>query len=137
MFGQYPYRFGCEGGVCQFLGCESDDECTFDGALMGYICVQLDGYGACYASCAQDQDCEDQFLSGWICGPASYCVPPPCYDDSDCTAGTVCDIDLGQCVGGCTSDEQCAGYGVCDPSSHTCVCTSSDECADGFTCAPL
>jgi hypothetical protein len=136
MFGQYPYRFGCEAGHCQFLGCETDEECTFDGALTGWFCVGFNTYGSCVAGCAQDQDCEDQFLAGWICAAEGYCAQPPCIDDTECDAGMVCNTELGQCTSGCTSDEQCAGYGVCDSISHTCVCTSENECPDGWTCAP-
>jgi hypothetical protein len=137
MFGTYPYNFGCENGVCQFLGCTGDDDCTFGGALNGWICVPSDTIPLCQPGCARDGDCADIGLTDWICNGFT-CEAPPCTDDASCGGelGLVCNPDTGLCESGCTGDGDCNGNGVCNPETRRCECTGDGQCDVGYVCAP-
>jgi len=133
--GTYPYNYGCENGTCTFGGCTGDDDCTFGGALEGYICVEDDGYAGCWPSCDTDQDCVDQFLTGWVCN-GTYCEQPPCASDEDCEPDMKCSAEYGTCFYPCTDETCSGGNGHCDADSGLCVCSSDDECNEGFGCQP-
>jgi len=133
--GTYPYNYGCDDGTCIFGGCTSDEDCTFGGVLEGYICVENDGFDACIPACDNDQDCEDQFLTGWVCN-GTYCEQPSCSSDEECGPDLTCSPEVGTCIYACTSDESCAGFGHCDPERGLCVCSSDDECTEGYDCQP-
>lgn len=137
--GTYPYNYGCENQTCTFGGCTSDEECTFGGVLAGYICVEVDGYAGCWPSCDSDQDCEDQFLTGWVCtgGGGTFCEQEPCVLDEDCPDDLWCQPETGLCFYPCGEDDICGGNGHCDPQSGGCVCSFDDECYEGYGCQPL
>ena len=138
MLGTYPYDYGCDNGTCTFGGCTSDEDCTFGGAIEGFICVEVDGYPGCWPSCVTDQDCEGQFGTGWVCtgGGGTYCEQAPCVVDEDCADDLRCNADSGVCFYPCTDNDWCDGSGHCDPPTGTCVCSSDDECSEGFGCRP-
>lgn len=138
MIGEYPYNYSCNDGACKFGECESDEQCTFGGVLEGYVCAEVDGFAGCWPSCDDDQDCEDQFLQGWVCvGGEGICQPGTCATDAECTNGTVCRGDPGRCIYPCEQPQNvCSGFGHCDPDTGQCVCDSDDECMDGYACRP-
>jgi hypothetical protein len=138
MLGTYPYDYGCDNGTCTFGGCTSDEDCTFGGAIEGFICVEVDGYPGCWPSCVTDQDCDAYFSGGWVCtgGGGVYCEQPPCVSDEDCPDDLRCDPDSGVCFYACTVNDFCGDNGHCDPLTGACVCSSDDECIEGFGCRP-
>lgn len=137
MLGTYPYNFGCENGVCQFIGCNNDDECAFGGALKGWICDHSAEVPTCQPGCNNDDDCAANGIPGWVCN-GTYCEQPPCVDDASCGGGdVVCNPVTGACELHCSSDDVCSGAGVCNLDTGQCGCTASEQCDEGFTCAPF
>jgi len=137
MLGTYPWNFSCDAGVCRSNGCTSDEDCTFGGVVVGWVCIPGEEPRACQPVCMQDSDCVDAGVSDWVCGDDGYCVLPSCDTDQDCEAGLRCNPITSQCVYGCTDDSTCIGYGICDRETGQCVCTDESECPRGWTCAPF
>ena len=128
------------GGYCTNV-CDSDVDCGSGGACVGALAGILQGQ--CFAACAQDSDCREQYLcvAGlMILGVTapSTCLPVPATDQlDDEVAGAVCETGAdcgdgtcltmrvgafgqpgatlpgGYCTGDCLQDSECGGGGVC------------------------
>ena len=146
-------NYQCTDGVCEYLGCYSDAECS---ALGDYVCGDASfGVPFCVAACTVAADCTS------TAGPAydadNYscenggCVYTGCTSDAECDAsvsGTVC-VDLGAgyptCVGSCETAADCdLGQLAYDADNYACVsghceytgCNSDAECMQfsGLVC---
>ena len=113
--GEYPFNSECVDGLCQFGGCTSDEDCEL---IFGTSCEDLGDYAACVPLCDEDDDCLTDF--GETCSGVT--------EDGQ----SFCTIQFG-----CTSDDDCQGFGVCDVDSGNCYCDDATVCPDGFDCAPL
>jgi len=72
---------------------------------------------------------------GFVCSSGSCLDPGDCRtNDEGCTGFTYCDPETGDCLRGCTIDEQCVrDHEVCDVETHDCICEPDfDRCA--FDC---
>jgi hypothetical protein len=66
----------------------------------------------------------------------------PCDEDSDCSAGEVCQLETGECIdpdGPCDDDSDCGGGQLCNPDTGNCEhptdeCTTDADCIDGSFC---
>jgi hypothetical protein len=106
------------------------------------------GDGICEAGSEDIDSCPDD------CDTIQYCAPAECTTDADCAEGYECGDEVGSnsvsTSGGGTAGSVC-GDGVCDfdESNASCpddcevyrlcqvarvVCTSDEDCADGFYC---
>jgi len=130
------------GGYCTGE-CMTDTDCGSGGACIGAFANVL--RGQCFATCAADDDCRDNYLcsvSVMIAGVTipSTCRPKPatdqledgvagqmCSSDGDCGGGTCLTMTValfgqggalpgGYCSGQCLEDSHCGSGGVCAPS---------------------
>lgn len=83
-------HWSCPAGACQYLGCNSDNECT--AALNApYVCRPTGfGVSSCYQACAVPADCavggSQLFdVTHWTC-PAGACQYLGCFGDAECAA---------------------------------------------------
>lgn len=133
-------------------GCTGDDDCTNG----GFVCNR--GTGLCrppFASAdlgepcqGEDPDCVggsclSEPISGW---PAGTCTFPGCRlagegPAATCPGGSVCvddrrgDPDLGVCVDGCATGDDCRpGYGCSDEGACVPACAGDDDCGPGRAC---
>jgi Cys-rich repeat protein len=74
----------------------------------------------CVPGCRDDRDC----VSGQYCTAEGQCAAG-CTQDRDCPWGDYCLLAEHRCVD-CLTDQHCIG-GVCDPATHTCQRTCSDD----------
>ncbi len=87
------------------------------------MCLPAGRDGACFAGCATDADCRDDYSCADFAGDGTrrFCAP------------------------GCTSDSECSGGRVCNPALGTCdvpftagdigrECSRSDDVCNGGTC---
>jgi hypothetical protein len=112
--GQWPWNYECVDGICRNGGCSGDDDCAI---IQGTSCESLDGFMACVPLCNADSDClEDvgETCSGVTDDGETFCLYP----------------------GGCRSDDDCQGFGVCDSETGACVCDDATVCPKGYDCAP-
>ncbi len=90
-------RFSCNGGVCRWNGCQTDDECqrsmSRGGGAARWLCrtVGDSSFRACYQACSVPGDCN---------GGASTTTP---ITDAD---NWRCETDLCRYLG-CRSDDEC------------------------------
>jgi hypothetical protein len=122
-------------GWCEESGfCESDWECPY-----GFMCDEratcVPGYSE-PPYCMVDQDCS----AGSYCAPdVGQCVPSwTCWSDEECGPGMACD-DRGTCVPApCRENADCAEGCYCDVQTGTCVetgfCEGDAQCFDGMVC---
>ena len=99
-------------------------------------------------------DCSTVCAGGFVCEGGSCVDPGDCRtNDIGCSGFTYCDEATGDCLRGCTEDEQCIkGNEACDVETHECVCSSGFErcafdcvntlsdpryCGDCFTSCPI
>ena len=81
-----------------------------------------------------DDTCDPQVAGGCVCTANAE----PCDDDNPCTNVDVC--ATGTCAGSpvdCTLIDGECGFGLCDPSTGTCVLSPSNDggtCDDGAAC---
>ncbi len=113
--GEYPYNLTCNGGVCESGGCSNDEQCTFDGLLPDWKCLEAEGYNLCSLPCEADADCEAVSLKcvGLADDGTKYCgadAAPPCTKDEECGGFGVCTVETGAC--GCSSDDECTAEGT-------------------------
>ena len=87
-------NYACEGGLCRYLGCMSDEECTDSYKVAGeprtWECVEgNEGVGVCMASCFSPIDCvpagSNEILdsNNWAC-QESHCVYKGCQSTDEC-----------------------------------------------------
>lgn len=103
----YPDNWSCVDNVCEFGGCQSDDDCQ-SVVSQDDTCHEIGGVGTCFDPCAEDQDCAQGLTcTGVADDGAMYCTAevPPCESDDDCGGFGVCDTDSGSCY--CDSDANC------------------------------
>ncbi|MBT8469885.1 MAG: hypothetical protein KJN97_14170 [Deltaproteobacteria bacterium] len=80
-------------------------------------------------------DCGVACPSGYVCELGGCTDPGDCRTNGlGCNGFTYCDGASGDCLRGCTLDEQCArDHELCDAETHECVCEIGfDRC--GFEC---
>ncbi|MBI3180139.1 MAG: hypothetical protein HYZ27_10785, partial [Deltaproteobacteria bacterium] len=149
----------CSGGTCiADGGGGGDGTCVFRDDCDGYACL----LGYC-VPCFFDEMCFDfmdiftgetkicdlstgmcidpECASAYDCPPTLGCYAGhcgPCFDDSECRGGEVCNTATGECGtgggGGCLSNNDCFGGLVC--VGDACVeCTSDTQCNPGQTCS--
>lgn len=134
-------RFVCNAGLCDFGGCESDQECSSTLGNSDYVChATTDGAGLCAVPCTSDDDCSGVASGDYICGELydgfAACTPAPCQVDADCGA------DFFQCMDGdcvfvqCMTDDDCTDGGSCN-ENHECRCTHTSECRGALDCIPV
>lgn len=127
--------------VCRLERCRA--ECaTIRDCPIGSLCVRDgDGIGACRlgdeAECTLDGECPTPL----VCR-AGACTNE-CVVDSDCTAGSVCAMDMDTELLGCfdPSDTECTRASDCPPD-FTCkadgrcrpICREDRDCRDGALC---
>ncbi len=105
--------------------CESDDECQDPTPH----CIT--DVGIC-AECLEDAHCSAPTLH---CTTAGECVV--CTQNSHCPAGEECQDNTCVLVGGCESDDDCAGGQHCDLDDHKCYeCVIDDHCVGAYVCVP-
>ena len=110
----YPNNLECRDRHCVSLGCTGDADCArVDGP--GSVCRPVLGVPRCFAPCRSDADCPDH--------------KPRCIggDSGECTRLPGLQIP-------CFDDAQCAGKGVCDLKTFSCVCSTDDQCGAGKVC---
>lgn len=81
-------NYACEGGICRWKGCNSDEECKSSFASSAYACRTVSGVKQCVKACASASDCS--------MGSAAYDA-----DNYACEAGSCRWI-------GCNTDAECA-----------------------------
>ena len=69
-------------------------------------------------------DCAVGCPIGFVCKSGSCLDPGDCRtNDAGCSGFTYCDVETGDCLRGCTIDDQCVrDHEVCDVQTHACVC---------------
>jgi len=127
-------------GTCQ------PGDCVAVGCIYGFTCNAIDG--ECKPgpnACGEDADCAG-FGAGYLC-VSGICTAPAdqCVDQTQCGSGQKC--AAGKCTDGCTADADCsAGFlcnvelGICNVPAEPCTitndCGSADQvCVDG-ACVP-
>jgi hypothetical protein len=150
-------HYSCVAGVCDYLGCKNDDDCTSTYGS-GVKCLPMPGtdHNECIAPCMTAVDC------GVPGGPAlldpshylctgGVCEHLGCQTDDECHPvkgpNTVCAAVPGSpykdCLRSCTSAADCAQPGVpaiMDADNYTCVagacqykgCLNNGECATAY-----
>jgi hypothetical protein len=112
-------------------GTQSDGgvECEPPLTLCNLECVDTDSdaryCGGCNIECP----------SGYVCDAGVCSDPSDCRTNgAGCTGFTYCDETTGDCLRGCTNDEQCTGnQEICEVETHECICSPGFErCA--FDC---
>jgi len=87
-------NYACEGGICRYLGCMSDEECTDSYKVAGeprtFECVEgNEGVGVCMASCFSPIDCVPAGSNAivdsnnWAC-QEFHCVYKGCQSTAEC-----------------------------------------------------
>jgi hypothetical protein len=114
--GEFPWNVECQDGLCAYGGCVDDDDCAI---ITGTTCEPAFGAAWCVELCDADDDCLVDF--GETCSGLT--------DDGE----TFCMFE----GGGCVTDEDCGGFGVCDADSGSCICADDGQCPRGYACAPL
>lgn len=120
------------------------DPCTVDAECAGGLCLTQtgDGFpnGYCTATCGPAAPCgaDSECL---LIKPGSVCLKK-CEQPTDCGASQECRMinpmtKLSLCVPHCTTDAECAGYGVCHKATGNCIdpedCDApGDEDLDGL-----
>ncbi len=77
--------------------------------------------------CKSDEAC----APGEICNAGGSCQrKTECFSNYDCAAGTVCDIDSGECIGSnsCTTDFQCEIGQICENNLCRLGCRETADC---------
>ena len=114
----------CANGTCQpATACSSQDNCT------PYSLVCDGGYCVNPAPCDSSNNC----AAGYACNTSQN--PPACFpdgtaectQDSQCAAGSYCELFTNSCQSGCRDDNDCAGQ--CNGAA-TCRCDSAHSCSD-------
>lgn len=154
-------HFECSSGVCAWLGCVSDSDCT--ATLPGYVCREIPfaGFKSCVKACASSNDCSIEGggslhdSDNYLCQNAG-CQFAGCNTRSECEdsqgAGFECvdPFGIGQsnCYKGCTTAADC-GFAVSGPAydsdNFTCTnglclysgCHNDEECSgttEGMIC---
>ncbi len=116
-------------GGCAGSGGSGGDDCEPPLTRCNDECVNTSTdprfCGSCIVTCG----------GGYVC-ESSRCVDPgDCRtNELGCTGFTYCDPETGDCLRGCSVDEQCPrDHEVCNVETHECVCdTGFDRCA--FSC---
>lgn len=112
--GDYPNDWSCTDGVCEFGGCTADEQCTVGGALPDWKCLKGEVADFCGLPCEDDAPCEAFTLT---------CVGAAADGTKFCSTDA---------PAGCTKDEECGGFGVCNVDTGACECSDDGECtADG------
>jgi len=152
----------CNGGLClegiPFREGYCSARCGQDflPCAQGSLCVTLNGEDVCLSACTVDDEC--RVAAGYLCRPVSQrrdpdgeivalkaCVPR-CQSNAECTNGTHCDLESGDCVPGdgppnpdgafCASDQDCeSGHcltGQSYPNGYCSrACRADEECRMG------
>lgn len=146
----------CLSGICKYVGCTSDADCTDPtGGMfaMTWKCekAQYEGrtVGMCLPACTQDTDCPKIPILNiqLVCrsmtqyGQTFNMCAIPCKADADCAAmklkckdASYCDM-FSSVAEVCKSDADCAtrvGEKKCDVASGECTCESDQACIDGY-----
>ena len=120
----------------------------FSAGEVTYVTGQSDGSRGFQSTIDQQFDCGSELPGGCSteCGTVSYpikftdstCCRPegygPCYSDSDCCLGLLCDTNLHSCVSCISYGHSCNPYsggccsGICDPYTATCA----DACVPNY-----
>lgn len=125
--------------------CESDDDCTDDGAFCNgaETCVE----GTCQSAgspCTESQTCDEDAdacldcTDDAGCDDMDACTTDTCTngtcsneavdcDDNDACTNDSCDADTGDCV---NTDVECADGEVCVNGNCNATCTSAADCPD-------
>ncbi len=126
-----PERLPCE-------PCESDNQCKE--ASNGSVCLTYSGGGNyCGLVCLGNAGCP----AGFDCVKADgvekmQCVPKTkscgpksglCKLDTDCPYQSVCKVDYGTCVKGCTEDGNCVTGSVCSLGHCVPPCAKDGDCS--------
>ncbi|MBN2497252.1 MAG: hypothetical protein JXR96_21850 [Deltaproteobacteria bacterium] len=127
----------CSFGACMFEGpgCQDDNDCA---AIDPEYPVCRDG--VCVHECEDDLECP----VGAVCVDfhcmAPGCTPQSC--DHEVGYGYYCDMDSGECLPGCDSNDDCISPETCDYESHECshgdccsgICDPENEYCESLTC---
>lgn len=131
------------GGVCgngTTVTCSDGIACTTDYCQQGVGCV----FAPIDSACNDQNLCtQDLCLPGSGCQHPPVTIPTSCDDNSACTSGDTCDLNLGTCVGKikdcddsnvCTTDSCNTSTGACVHSPAASVCDDNLGCTTGDYC---
>jgi hypothetical protein len=115
--GAFPRNWLCVDGFCESGGCSSHADCSSGGLHPELECHPAGGRGICFDPCEVDADCAAQ--------PGATCRGP--VDDGARLCGAF--------EFGCSHDDECFGWGVCDVPNGVCICRRDADCeAPGAAC---
>jgi hypothetical protein len=137
-------NYTCNDGYCQYLGCNSDQECQYAG---DYVCRDQ-GYGTsfCLPACQTVADCDfgtaNMDSDNYSCEDG-ICVYQGCNSDAECQAlgDYLCrslDGGMPACYQACSTPDDCdSGVAYMDADNYVCPddfciylgCNSDEECA--------
>lgn len=146
-------HYACESGVCRYLGCKTDAECTAGfGGTKPYKCRSfVGGVATCLAACTKPADCAIASAAydadNYACTDGA-CEWKGCNDDAECKSSlsktnTACRAfgTLKLCVTTCTAPADCAtSPGAFDADNYSCDggvcqylgCKTDAECTETF-----
>lgn len=129
-------RTSCSPGL-EGCACTDDGLCLMGLACAGGTCVRPGADGGVVPgrdAGAPPRACD-------ACAPGQACSGGACFEppsECPCPAETYCDLAMGRCVLGCTSDAECdpARPRLCDVAGRRCVdgCRSDAACGAGRIC---
>lgn len=147
-------NYSCEAGGCEYLGCNSNQECIDFYGATSWVCRDFPGQETkwCNLTCSEPADCVP-FASGDLFDASHYtcdagmCNWTGCVSNAECAAqygGTfVCHyVDgMGTCVNGCGNATDCGDGGAANDADNyrcetgACVyegCNDTAECKSSF-----